>query len=144
MKKITFFAKDKDVKRQWYLVDASNKVLGRLATKVASILKGKYKTIFTTHVDCGDYVVVVNASKIRVTGDKLKEKYYLSFSGYPGGLKKTNLENMLKTKPEEVIRMAVRRMLPRKPLYMRALAKLKVYRGQEHPYKSFEFKKVDI
>ena len=144
MKSSTFVAKNKDIKRQWYLADASNKILGRFAAKVASIIKGKHKAIFTPNVDCGDYVIVVNASKIRVTGNKLKEKQYLRFSGYPGGLKRKPLEEMLKTKPEEVIRSAVRRMLPRKPLYVRSLKKLKVFTGENHPYKSLELKKLEI
>jgi len=137
-------AKNKEVKRNWYVVDATNEILGRLAAKVASIIKGKHKAIYTPHVDCGDYVVVVNASKIRVTGKKLKEKKYLRYSGYQGGLKETSLENMLKTKPEEVIRRAVRRMLPRRPLYVKSLKKLMVFSGDTHPHKSIKLTKLEI
>ena len=144
MKKATYMAKDKEVKRNWYLIDATNKILGRLAVKAASIIKGKHKAIFTPHVDCGDYVIVVNASKIRVTGKKLKTKKYLNYSGYQGGLKETSLENMLKDKPEEVIRRAVRRMLPRRPLYTKSLKKLRVFSGDSHPYKSTKLTKLEI
>lgn len=134
MRKTTQMAKKGEVKRSWYLVDANNKILGRLAAKVASVIRGKHKSIFTPHVDCGDNVIVVNASKIKVTGRKLKEKKYLNYSGYPGGLKETSLENMLERKSTEVIRIAVRKMLPRKPLYYSALKKLKVYATDKHPY----------
>jgi large subunit ribosomal protein L13 len=134
MRKATQMAKKGEVKRSWYIVDASDKILGRLAAKVASVIRGKHKAIFTPHVDCGDNVVVVNASKIKVTGRKLKDKKYLNYSGYPGGLKETSLENMLQDKPVEVVRRAVRRMLPRKPLYYSALKKLKVYATDKHPY----------
>jgi large subunit ribosomal protein L13 len=125
-----------EVKHDWYLVDANNKILGRVAAKVASVIKGKHKVIFTPHVDCGDYVIVVNASKVKVSGKKLKEKKYLTYSGYPGGQKEVCLEKMLRDKPLEVIKRAVRRMLPRRPLYVQGLKKLKVYAGQEHPFKN--------
>lgn len=145
MKKSTYIAKSSDIRRSWYIVDASNKVLGRLAAKVASIIRGKHKPVFTPHVDCGDYVIVTNASKIKVTGKKLKEKMYLTYSGYPGGLKEDSLEFMLKDKPTEVIKRAVRRMLPRRPLYLRALSKLKVYVDDKHPYaKIKDLKKLEI
>ena len=134
-----------EVKHAWYLVDASNKILGRVAAKVASILKGKHKPIFTPHVDCGDYVIVVNASKIKVTGRKLKEKKYLTYSGYPSGQKEASLEKMLETKPTKVMERAVRRMLPRKPLYVAGLKKLMVYANEEHPYKNRkDLKRLDI
>ncbi len=138
MRKYTQMAKKGKVKRSWYLVDADNKILGRLAAKVASIIRGKHKATFTPHVDCGDNVIVVNASKIKVTGRKLKEKKYLSYSGYPGGQKETSLENMLQKKPTEVIKRAVRRMLPRKPLYYTAIKKLKVFAGDKHPYSNLK------
>ncbi|MDD5618796.1 MAG: 50S ribosomal protein L13 [Candidatus Omnitrophica bacterium] len=145
MNKTTKIAKKGEIKRNWYLVDANNKILGRLAAKVASIIKGKHKPIFTPNVDCGDYVIVVNASKIRVTGNKLKEKKYLTYSGYPGGQKEATLEIMLKNKPTEVIERAVRRMLPRKPLYVHGLKKLMVYAAEEHPYKNRkDLKRLDI
>lgn len=138
MSKTTKMAKKGEVKRSWYLVDADNKILGRLAAKVASIIRGKHKSIFTPHVDCGDNVIVVNASKIKVTGRKLKEKKYLRYSGYPGGQKETSLENMLQSKPTEVIKRAVRRMLPRKPLYYTSIKKLKIYAGDKHPYNNLK------
>ena len=138
MRKSTQMVKKGHVKRSWYLVDANNKILGRLAAKVASVIRGKHKSIFTPHVDCGDNVIVVNASKIKVTGRKLKEKKYLSYSGYPGGQKEISLENMLQKKPTEVIRIAVRKMLPRKPLYYSALKKLKVYATDKHPYSNLK------
>ena len=145
MNKTTHMAKKDQIKHSWYIVDADNRILGRLAAKVASIIRGKHKSIFTPHVDCGDNVIVVNASKIKVTGRKLKEKKYLSYSGYPGGLKETSLENMLKNKPTEVIKRAVRRMLPRKPLYYKSLKKLKVYAGDKHPYNNLKtLKKIEI
>ena len=145
MNKTTFMAKKGEIKHSWYMIDATNKILGRLAAKVASIIKGKHKAIFTPHVDCGDYVIVVNASKIKVTGRKLKEKKYLNYSGYPGGLKETPLENMLKNKPTEVIKRAVRRMLPRKPLYVKALNKLRIFTGDKHPYTNIKkIKKLEI
>jgi large subunit ribosomal protein L13 len=127
--------KKSEIKRDWYLVDAQNKILGRVAAKVASIIKGKHKPIFTPHVDCGDYVIVVNASKIKVSGRKLKEKIYITYSGYPGGKKEASLEKMLQTKPTEVMKRAVRRMLPRRPLYVQGLNKLKVYADEVHPFK---------
>lgn len=132
------------VKHSWYIVDANNKILGRLAAKVASIIKGKHKSTFTPHVDCGDNVIVINASKIKVTGRKLKEKKYLTYSGYPGGQKEASLEDMLKDKPTDVITRAVRRMLPRKPLYLKALHKLRVFSGDKHPYNIKDIQKIEI
>lgn len=131
MKK-TYSAKKEDIKRQWYLVDAKDKILGRLASKVASILRGKHKPIFTPHLDTGDGVIVINASKIRVTGRKLKEKVYRRYSGYPGGLKEVYLEDMLKNRPETVIRLAIERMLPTGPLGRDIIKKLKVYADDKH------------
>ncbi|MFC1646080.1 50S ribosomal protein L13 [Candidatus Omnitrophota bacterium] len=145
MNKTTPMAKKGQVKRSWYIVDADSKILGRVAAKVASIIRGKHKPTFTPHVDCGDNVIIINASKIKVTGRKLKEKKYLSYSGYPGGLKETSLENMLKNKPTKVMKRAVRRMLPRKPLFYSALKKLKVYAGDKHPHSNLKtIKKLSI
>lgn len=138
----TFIAKTSDAalnKKQWFLADAEGRILGRLATRIATIIRGKHKTTYTPHVDMGDYVVVVNAAKIRVTGRKLKQKQYLNYSGYPAGLKRTSLEVMLQTKPTEVIKSAVRKMLPAGPLYRDMLKKLKIYAGPEHPYKKVNF-----
>ncbi len=128
----TYIPKKEDIKRQWYLVDAKDKVLGRMAAKVAVILRGKHKSIFTPHLDTGDGVIVVNASKIRVTGRKLKQKVYRRYSGYPGGLKEVTLERMLAQKPATVIKLAVRRMLPQGPLGTKMLKKLKVYADDQH------------
>lgn len=132
----TYIAKKEDIKKQWYLVDAKGKILGRLATKIAVILRGKHKAIFTPHLDTGDGVIVINAAKIKVTGRKLKEKVYRRFSGYPGGLREVSLETMLKKKPATVIELAVRRMLPGGPLGRDMLKKLKVYVDDRHPHKA--------
>jgi len=115
MKK-TYVAKKEEIKRAWFLVDAKDKILGRLATKIAVLLRGKHKPIFTPHIDTGDNVVVINAAKIRVTGRKLKEKVYRRYSGYPGGLKEVYLAEMLKNRPTTVVKLAVQRMLPTGPL----------------------------
>ena len=130
----TYLAKKEEIKRQWYLVDAQDKVLGRIATKVAALLRGKHKPIFTPSVDTGDAVIVINAAKVRVTGRKLKEKVYRRFSGYPGGLREVSLATMLKKKPETVMRLAVQRMLPGGPLGRRIIKKLKVYADDKHPH----------
>jgi large subunit ribosomal protein L13 len=132
----TYSTKKEDIKRQWFLVDAKDKILGRLAAKVASILRGKHKVIFTPHLDTGDGVIVINAAKIRVTGRKLKQKVYRRYSGYQGGLREVPLEVMLGRKPEMVIRLAVKRMLPGGPLGRDVLKKLKVYADDKHPHKS--------
>jgi len=131
----TYVAKKEDIKRQWYLIDAQGKILGRLASRIATILRGKHKAIFTPHIDTGDGVIVINAAKIKVTGRKLKQKVYRRYSGYPGGLKEVTLEVMLKNKPTTVIRLAVRRMLPGGPLGRDILKKLKVYADDKHPHK---------
>ena len=128
----TYVVKKEDIKRQWYLVDAKDKILGRLATKVAVILRGKHKAIFTPHVDTGDGVIVINAAKIRVTGRKLKQNVYRRYSGYPGGLREVTLETMLARKPATVIKLAVRRMLPGGPLGSKMLKKLKIYSDDKH------------
>lgn len=132
----TFLPKDKDLIRKWYLVDAQEKVLGRLASRIATILRGKNKPLFTPHMDVGDGVVVVNASKVSVTGRKMKGKLYTRYSGYPGGLKVKNLEEMLRRNPAEVLTHAVKGMLPKGPLGRRMIKKLKVYSGSEHPHKA--------
>jgi len=131
-------------KKEWFFVDAKDKILGRLATKVATVIRGKHRPAYTPHFDVGDHVVVVNAGKVRVTGRKLKEKLYLRFSGYPAGLKKTSLEVMLRTNPTEVIKRAVRRMLPANPLSRQMLKKLKVFAGEEHTYKKINFRKLEV
>ncbi len=142
----TFVPKKQELaaSRRWYLVDANGLILGRMAARVASIIRGKHKPTYAAHVDTGDFVVVINARKIRVTGRKLKQKQYLRFSGYPSGLKRTSLEVMLRTKPTEVIKSAVRRMLPAGPLYRDMLKKLKVFADAEHPFKKVPFVNLEI
>ncbi len=128
----TFIQRKEDVVRNWYQVDASQEILGHMAVEIASILMGKNKPTYTPHVDCGDFVVVTNAREIQVTGEKRAQKLYRYHTGYMGGLKSNNLEWMLDKKPEEVIRMAVRRMLPKTRLGRKMLSKLKVFAGPEH------------
>lgn len=130
----TYMAKPGEVERKWYVIDAKGKVLGRLATEIARILRGKHKPTFTPHVDTGDFVIVVNADKVKVTGRKLKQKIYYNHSLYPGGLKRRTLEEMLATKPTEVIRRAVWGMLPHNRLGRKLIKKLKVYAGPDHPH----------
>ena len=128
----TFSAKPAEVRRDWYVVDASGKTLGRLSTEIARRLRGKHKPEYTPHVDTGDYIVVVNAEKIRVTGNKLKDKMYHHHTGYIGNLKSTNLENLLDESPERAIQYAVKGMLPKGPLGRKMLGKLRVFAGPEH------------
>src|SRR6266496_4406049 len=130
----TWNAKPGEIERQWYLVDAEGKTLGRLATEIAESLRGKRKPQYTPHVDTGDFVVVVNAGKVAVTGKKLDDKIYYRHSGYPGGLKERTLREELERRPTEVIRKAVKGMLPRNRLSRAQLTKLKVYAGPEHPH----------
>ena len=130
----TWNAKAEDVERRWYLVDAEGQTLGRLATRIADTLRGKRKPQYTPHVDSGDFVVVVNAEKIAVTGTKLDDKLYYRHSGYPGGLRQRTLREQLERRPTEVIRKAVKGMLPRNKLASRQITKLKVYAGPEHPH----------
>jgi len=128
----TFSIKEKDIKRDWYIVDATDKVLGRLASTVAFRLRGKHKPEFTPHMDVGDYIIVINAEKIRVTGKKATDKMYYHHSGFPGGIKSISFEKLLEKKPEEIIRKAVKGMLPKKSLGRQMLKKLKIYSGTEH------------
>lgn len=132
----TYIAKKEDIKKQWYIVDAKDKVLGRLAVKVAVILRGKHKPIFTPHIDTGDSVIVINASKIKVTGRKLKQNLYRRYSGYPDGLHEVTLETMLAKKPATVVRLAVERMLPGGPLGSKIKKKLKVYADEKHSHQA--------
>ncbi|MBL7085060.1 MAG: 50S ribosomal protein L13 [Candidatus Omnitrophica bacterium] len=132
----TFIANPKKIKREWYLIDAKGKILGRVATQVAGLLLGKHKSVFTPHLDCGDYVVIINAKDIRVSGRKMKQKLYKRYSGYPGGLKQTPLEEVLKSKPTEVLKHAVKGMLPKGPLGRDIFKKLKVYAGTEHSHQA--------
>jgi large subunit ribosomal protein L13 len=129
-------AKAEAANKEWYIVDASGKVLGRLASEIALRLRGKHKAIYTPHVDTGDFIIVVNAEKISLTGKKLTDKIYYSYSGYPGGLRETPAGKMLAEKPENLIRMAVAGMLPKNNLGRRMLKKLKVYAGNAHPHEA--------
>lgn len=130
----TYSAKPGEITREWYLVDAEGKTLGRLATQIADTLRGKRKPQYTPHVDTGDFVVVVNAEKIAVTGNKLDQKKYYRHSGYPGGLRERTLRDQLERRPTEVLRVAVRGMLPKNKLARRQITKLKIYAGPEHPH----------
>lgn len=136
--------KKKEVKRHWYYVDATNRVLGRMSSKIATILIGKHKPQYTPNVDCGDFVVVVNADKFRVTGAKMKGKIYYSHSFYPGGLKSINLESMLKKHPERVIYHAVSGMLPKNKLRARRLRRLKIYLDSTHPHSAQTPQKIEL
>ncbi len=129
-------AKPNEVEERWYLVDASGKVLGRLASRIAAILRGKHRPIFTPHVDLRDFVIVINAEKIRLTGRKAQQKMLYRHSGYPGGLKEVSYGTLLATNPEQLIRKAVMGMLPKNPLGRKLLKKLKVYRGPDHPHQA--------
>ena len=140
----TYVAKPQTVKHDWCLVDATNKTLGRLATEVASRLRGKHKPEFTQHVDTGDHIVVVNAEKIRVTGNKLEDKMYYRHTGYIGNLKSINLGKQLELRPERVIQSAVKGMLPRNPLGRAMFRKLHVYAGPEHPHAAQQPKELDL
>ncbi len=130
----TFSAKPAEVRRDWYVVDATGKTLGRLSTEIARRLRGKHKPEYTPHVDTGDYIVVVNAEKIRVTGNKMKDKMYHRHTGYIGNLKSTNLEKLLDEAPERALQYAVKGMLPRGPLGRKMLSKLRVFAGPEHSH----------
>ena len=130
----TYSAKPREIERRWYVVDAESKTLGRLATQIAEVLRGKGKPAYTPHVDTGDFVIVVNAEKIHVTGQKLDQKLYHRHSGYPGGLHTRTLREQLERRPEEVLRRAVRGMLPKNRLASAQLRKLKIYAGPDHPH----------
>jgi large subunit ribosomal protein L13 len=135
MKK-TYVAKKEDIKRKWFIIDAKDKVLGRLASKVAVILRGKHKVIFTPFLDTGDGVIVVNAAQVKVTGRKMSQKVYRRYSGYPGGLKEVSFSEMLAKRPATVIKLAVKRMLPGGPLGRDVIKKLRVYAGQDYPHRA--------
>lgn len=140
----TFVAKPAEVKRDWYVVDAAGLTLGRLSTEIARRLRGKHKAEFTPHVDTGDYIVVVNAEKVAVTGRKTTNKMYYRHTGFPGGLKSMSFEKMIDHKPEQVIELAVKGMIPRSPLGRAMLKKLKVYAGAEHPHTAQQPKELKI
>jgi large subunit ribosomal protein L13 len=140
----TYVATPTDRERNWLVVDANGQTLGRLATRIADALRGKRKPEYTPHIDTGDFVVVVNAEKIAVTGDKLNQKRYYRHSGYPGGLKSRTLAEMLERRPEEVIRKAVKGMMPRNRLARRQITKLKVYAGPDHPHQAQKPQPLEI
>ena len=140
----TYQANAQDRERDWYVVDAENKTLGRLATQIADILRGKRKPTYTPHVDVGDFVVVINAEKVHVTGKKREDKRYWRHSGYPGGIRSRTLGEMLDRRPEEVLRRAVKGMLPRNRLARMQLKKLKVYAGPEHPHQAQKPETLEI
>jgi len=130
----TYLATNEDVKRKWFIVDAKGKILGRLATHIASVLRGKHKTSFTPHVDCGDGVIVLNAKDVKVTGKKMEQKLYRKYTGYPGGLKEKNLGWMLQKKPTHVLKTAVEKMLPKNKIGDQMIKRLKVYADDKHPH----------
>jgi large subunit ribosomal protein L13 len=140
----TYSAKTGEVEQGWYVVNAQNKVLGRLAVQIASRLRGKHKPQYTPHVDTGDFIVVVNASKLRVTGRKPERKIYYRHSGYPGGIKETTFEKMQAANPERVLKTAVKGMLPKGPLGYAMLRKLKIYAGETHPHSAQQPKNLEI
>lgn len=132
----TYFATNENTEHKWYVVDASGKVLGRLATQIAKYLRGKHKPEYTPHCDAGDYIIVINAEKIKVTGKKEQDKVYYRHSGFPGGLKETTFEKLQAKDPRQIIELAVKGMLPKNPLGRDMLRKLKVYAGTEHPHEA--------
>jgi len=144
LKTTTLSAKPAEVRRDWFVIDANGKTLGRMATEIAHRLRGKHKTIYTPHVDTGDYIVVINAEKLHVTGNKLKDKIYYHHTGYIGGIKSITLEKQLDKAPERVITSAVKGMLPKNPLGRTMFSKLKVYAGEDHPHTAQQPKVLEI
>ncbi len=140
----TFIAKKEDIQRDWYLIDATDKVLGRMASRIAMILQGKTKPIYTPHVDTGDFVIVTNARKIKLTGNKMKEKVYYTHSGYPGGFKEITIKKWMEKHPDRVVNLAVKRMLPKTKLGSAMLKKLKVYAGSDHSHEAQQPKTLEI
>jgi large subunit ribosomal protein L13 len=140
----TQVAKKEEVTRDWYLVDVDNKVLGRVATEIANVLRGKNKPTFTPSVDTGDFVIVVNVEKIALTGNKLADKIYYSHSGFPGGLKEINAGKLIEKKPEDLLKKAVKGMLPKNKLARHMLKKLKIYAGTDHPHSAQQPKNLNI
>jgi len=140
----TYIAKEREVEKKWYLVDANEQVVGRMATQIAMRLRGKHKPIFTPHADTGDFVVVVNAEKVVFTGKKWDAKTYYRHTGYMGGLKEITAKKLLEKKPEDILRLAVKRMLPKNSLGRRQLKKLKIYTGPKHPHEAQQLEKWEI
>ena len=140
----TFIAKKEDVQRDWYIIDATDKVLGRMASRIAMILQGKTKPIYTPHVDTGDFVIVTNAAKIKLTGNKMSEKVYYTHSGYPGGFKEIPIKKWMEKHPDRIVNMAVKRMLPKTKLGRAMLKKLKIYPGTDHSHEAQQPKALEI
>lgn len=140
----TYIAKPSEIQRKWYVIDAQDQTLGRLCSEIAKVLKGKNKPIYTPHVDTGDYVIVVNASKVKVTGNKLNQKMYRHHTGYPGGLKEKTMKEMMEKKPEDVVRLAVKGMLPHNTLGRKMFSKLHVYAGAEHNHQAQQPENLEI
>lgn len=140
----TVSAKKEEVQHEWYLVDATDKILGRMATQIANVLRGKNKPIFTPHVDTGDFIIVTNAEKVKLTGKKLENKRYYRHSGYPGGFRVRTAQEVLKKKPEDLIMLAVKGMLPKNRLGSKLLTKLKVYAGKAHPHEAQQPKVLEL
>jgi large subunit ribosomal protein L13 len=140
----SYMARPLEVERRWYLVDAEGQTLGRLATEIARVLRGKNKSQYTPHVDTGDFVVVVNAEKVVVTGKKAEQKVYRRHSGYPGGLKETSFEQMMERRPTEILRKAVKGMMPKTRLARQQLRKLKIYAGPEHPHAAQNPQRLEV
>ena len=140
----SYSAKKGEITREWYIVDAEGQTLGRLASKVAKILQGKHKPIYTPHIDTGDFVIIINAEKINVTGDKANTKVYRNHSGYPGGLKEISYKRLLEKQPEQIIKYAIKGMMPKTILGKQMLKKLKVYAGPNHPHQAQKPKEIDL
>mgnify|MGYP001818710662 FL=1 len=140
----TFTAKKEEIERDWYVVDAEGQTLGRLASRIAPIIRGKHKPIYTPHLDCGDFVIIINAEKVRVTGRKLDQKLYHRHSGYPGGLKSISLRDQLDRHPERVLQAAIKGMLPKTKLGRQMIKKLKVYAGDSHPHQAQQPKPLEL
>lgn len=140
----TFIAKKEDVQREWHVIDATDKVLGRMASRIAMILQGKTKPIYTPHVDTGDFVVVTNAEKIKLTGNKMNEKVYYTHSGYPGGFKEIPIKKWMEKHPDRIVTLAVKRMLPKTKLGNAMLKKLKVYAGPDHSHEAQQPKTLEL
>jgi len=141
---MTDFVKTKDIKNNWILVDATNAIVGRLAVFISKTIRGKNKSNFTPHMDHGDFVIVKNIEKIKFTGNKFKNKKYYKHTGHPGGIKETTPEKLSKNKPEEILKLAVRRMLPGGPLAKKQMSKLKIYRGEKHPHEVQNPKEISL
>ncbi|HLV10080.1 MAG TPA: 50S ribosomal protein L13 [Halanaerobiales bacterium] len=140
----TYMAKPEEIQHEWYVIDADGQTLGRLATEIATILRGKHKTTFTPHVDTGDFVIVINAEKVKLTGNKLDQKKYYRHSGYPGGLKEMTYRRLLEKKPELIIEKAVKGMIPHNKLGRQIINKLKVYAGPDHPHQAQQPKEWEL